>query len=565
MQENSEKNSDMKFEDFESMIEESFNPPSKGSIIKGSVVAINDTDVLVNIGSKSEATISKSEFEKDGILSVKIGDEVEAVVEGVAGAGGYVRLSRKILEHEKDFKEILIKFENNTPINVKIESFNDKGFLGKSGEVQVFIPINHIESKRKQNEPKTYLGKTVLCKILKVDTKSKSVLASHKIYSAESSEHARAEIFNKIQVGDKIKGIVKTVKDYGVFINIGNIDGFLHRDNIEWGKVKHPSKYFEPNDSVEVIVLNVDKENKKIELGLKQLKEDPWNAASEKYPVGSDVKGTIITKRRRGYVIEVEPGIDGFIPDEETSWVKNSRVKLEKGDIAEGRVIDIDNEHKKIVLSLKLLQENPWNILKKEHPEGSVVTGKVKTVTDFGVFVDFGAHSDGLIRKSDISWKEEPADLNDMFKIGDEVTAKILLIDEEKGKISLGIKQLEKNPWKDIDKLFPAGKVVDVEVSKVNKDSVEVVLTKDIKGVIPAKELDENKVIPEDFCKVGDKLTAVVLRVDKREKEIQLSIKKYKLDSEKKEVKEYLKSIKSESEASFSLGEFFKEKIDESK
>lgn len=562
MQESNE-NSEMKFEDFESMIEESFNPPSKGSIIKGSVVVINDTDVLVNIGSKSEAVINRSELEKDGVLTVKIGDEIEAVVEGVAGAGGYVRLSRKVLEHEKDFKEMMENFENNKPISVKIESFNEKGFLGKSGEVQVFIPANHIESKRKQKEPKTYIGKSVVCKILKIDTKSKSLLASHKIYSAESFEKSRSEFLDNLEVGAKLEGVVKTVKDYGVFINIGFLDGFLHRDNIDWGKVKHPSKYFEPDDKVEVVVLNIDKENKKIELGLKQLKEDPWNQVAAKYAVGSDVEGTIITKRRMGFVLEIEPGVDGFIPNEELSWVKNSRLKLEKGDIAQGRVIDIDNEHKKIVLSLKLLQENPWNVLKKEHPEGSIVTGKVKTITDFGIFVDFGAHSDGLVRKSDVSWKEEPADLNTMFKTGDEITAKILVIDDEKEKISLGIKHLEKNPWKDIDKLYPTGKVVDAEVSKVNKDSVEVILPKDIKGVIIAKELDENKVIPEDFCKVGDKLTAVVLKADKREKEIQLSIKKYKFDSEKREVKEYLKSIKDDSEVSFSLGEFLKDKIEE--
>ena len=562
MQEKSGTNSDMKFEDFESMIEESFNPPSKGSIIKGSVVAINDTDVLVNIGSKSEATISRSELEKNGVLTVKIGDEIEAVVEG---AGGYVKLSRKVLDHEKDFKDVLTKFENEYPIDVRIESFNDKGFMGKCGEVQVFIPNNHVESKRKQGEPKTYIGKTLTCKILKLDQKSKSVLASHKIYASESSERAKNEFFNKIQVGSKIEGTVKTIKDYGVFINIGQVDGFLHRDNIAWGKVKHPSKYFETNDKVEVVVLSVDKDNKKVEFGLKQLKEDPWSSAPQRYPVGSDVKGTIVTKRRRGYVVEIEPGIDGFIPDEELSWVKNSKSKLEKGDIVDGRVIDIDNEHKKVVLSVKLLQENPWNTLKKEHPEGSVITGKVKTITDFGLFVDFGAHSDGLIRKGDISWREEPENLNDMFKVGDEVTAKVLVIDEERGKISLGIKQLEKNPWKEIDKLFPTGKTVDVEVSKVNKDSVEVILPKEIKGIIPAKELDENKVIPEDFCKVGDKLTAVVIKVDKRERNIQLSVKKYKFDSERKEVKEYLKNIKSESEASFSLGEFFKEKIDESK
>ncbi|MDK2792990.1 MAG: small subunit ribosomal protein [Deferribacteres bacterium] len=565
MQENNGMNNEMKFEDFESMLEDSLNPPSKGSIVKGSVVAINGTDILVNIGYKSEGIIDKSELEKDGKLEVNVGDEIEAIVEGVQGGGGYVRLSRKVLNQQRDFDEILDKFDKNKPVAVKIESSNDKGFLGKAGEIAVFIPSNHIDLRSKTKDQKNYIGKVFNCKILKVDKKAKSILASHKLYIIESAEEEKKKFFEALKVGDKVKGKVKTVKEFGVFINVGAVDGFLHRDNIDWGKVKHPSKYFELDDTVETVVLNIDKENQKIELGLKQLKEDPWDKVKDKYPVDGEAKGRIITRRKKGYVLELEPGIDGFIPEEELSWIKNSNVKLERGDIVEGKVIGIDDEHKKVIMSLRLLTENPWVTLKNNHPEGSVVTGKIKGITDFGLFVDFGAHIDGLVRKLDISWTEEIEDLNEKFKVGDEITAKILKIDEDKERISLGIKQIEKNPWKEIDKLLPAGKVLDVEVTEVNKDNVVVELPKGLTGIIPAKELDEQKVIPEEFCKVGDRLKVVVIKADKREKKVILSVKKYKLDAEKREVKEYLKQIQDKSDSSFNLGALIKDKIDEIK
>jgi ribosomal protein S1 len=565
MQENNGMNNEMKFEDFESMLEDSLNPPSKGSIVKGSVVAINENDVLVNIGYKSEGVIDKSELESSGEHTVHIGDEVEAIIEGVSGGGGYIRLSRKILNEQRDFADILDRFEKNKPAAVKIESSNEKGFVGKAGEVNVFIPSNHIDLSSKIKDGKKYIGKVFNCKILKVDQKAKSILASHKLYLIESAEEEKRKFLNEIKEGIKIKGKVKTVKEYGVFINIGPLDGFLHRDNIDWGKVKHPSKYFEMDDIVETVVLSVDKENKKIELGLKQLKEDPWNKVKEKYPVGSEISGRVVAKRKKGYVVEIEPGIDGFIPDDELSWVKNTDVRLERGDIVDGKVVGIDEEHKKILMSIKLLTENPWNTLKSKHPEGSIVEGKIVSVTDFGIFVDFGAHIDGLVRRVDISWTDDIGDLHEKFKEGDEITAKILKIDENKERISLGIKQLEKNPWKDIDKLFPSGKVLEAEVIEIAKEDVKVALPKGIKGVIPAKELDEQKVIPSEFCKVGDKLKAVVLKADKREKVVYLSVKKYKLDSEKREVKEYLKQIQNESETTFSLGSLIKDKIDEIK
>lgn len=565
MQDNNGMNNEMKFEDFESMLEDSLNLPSKGSIVKGSVVAIDGTDILVNIGYKSEGVIDKSELEKNGNLTIKIGDEIEALVEGVQGEGGYVRLSRKVLNQQRDFDEILEKFEKNKPVAVKIENSNDKGFIGKVGEVSAFIPSNHIDVKKKIKDSKSYIGKVFNCKILKIDRKTKSILASRKLYIIETAEMEKNKLFDSIKEGDKVKGKVKAIKRYGAFINIGAVDGFLHRDNIDWGKVKHPSKYLEIGDVVETVVLSVDRENKKIELGLKQLKEDPWNKVAEKYPVDSEVKGRVVTRRKKGFVLELENGIDGFIPNEELSWLKKSLVKLERGDVVEGKVIGIDHNHKKVLISLKLLSENPWTTLKNNHPEGSIIYGKVKTVTEFGVFVDFGAHIDGLIRKVDVSWTEDIQDLSEKFKVGDKVNAKVLKIDEDKERILLGIKQLEKNPWKELDKLLPSGKVLDVEVIEVNKDNVIVALPKGLTGIIPAKELDENRVIPEEFCKVGDTLKAVILKVDKRNKEILLSVKKYKLDSEKREVKEYLKQIESNSDSTFNLGTLIREKIDEIK
>jgi len=546
---------------FESMLEETLATPTKGNIVKGNVVQINGNDVLVNIGFKTEGIIDISEFYNEkGEPEINVGDEVEAVIAAESGGGGHVRLSKKMLEFQENWQELNEAYEKGKPIAVKIVNSNDKGFQGKFGEVNVFILNNHIDLRNRTRKPEFYLNKVFNCKILKLDKRNKTALVSRKLYLIESQEEEKDKFFNSVKEGETIKGTVKTIKNYGAFVNLGPVDGFLHKNNINWGVVKHPGKILEIDDPVEVQVINVDYEAKKVEVGMKQLTEDPWLKVREKYPVGSSVEGTVVTKKRKGYILEIEPGVDAIIPNDELSWVKSAKVQLNNGDRASGQILDYDDENKKIVVSLKLLTENPWNTLKTKHPEGSVVKGKIVNITDFGLFVDFGAMIDGLIRKNDISWTKNIDDLNSLYSIGDEIEAKILKIDPLRERISLGIKQLEKDPWKEVEKILPEGKVVETEISGVMKEGIEVKLPRDLKGFIPSKELDIDKQTPEENFNVGDTVKAVVTKIDKRKRNIMLSIKKYKADSEKREVKEYLKQFDAE-DTSFSLGNLIKDQI----
>jgi ribosomal protein S1 len=562
MQENtSQNNEEIPMEDFESMLEESLNTPSKGAVVSGTVVQITEQDILVNIGSKTEGVIPREECVQDGELTVKQGDEIEVMVVGVSGGGGNIRLSKKVLNLAKDWNNIKESFDKGEPVNVKINKKVDKGFAGSTGEVSAFILDNHIDTKKGEPKADDFVGKELECKILKIDHKHKSILASRKVYLIEKRTKEKKELFESIKEGDKLRGKVKTIKNYGAFIDLGAVDGFVHKDNVSWGRVKHPGRFISEGDEVDVLVLKVDTENDKLEVGMKQTVDDPWLSVKEKYPMDSTVKGTVITRKRSGYILEIEPGVDGFIPNDELSWLKSTKTKLEPKDIVEGRVIAYDDENKKVHMSIKLLSENPWNTLAEKHPEGSIVKGVIKNITDFGIFVDFGGLVDGLIRKADVSWTGDVKDLNDLYKVGDKIEAKILKIDPEKERISLGVKQLEKNPWKEINSILPSGKVVEAKIINVTKDQIELDLHKGIKGVIVAKELDENPVNPMDKFKVGDTVKAVVLKADKRNRVVYLSIRKYLMDSEKREVNEYLKQLNNEEEGSFSLGSILKDKL----
>lgn len=551
------KNREEMMEDFEALIEESLQQPQRGSIVQGTVAQINGDEVLVNFGYKTEGVVSRSEFDEN----LKVNDTVELAVVSFAG-GGYVQLSRRSLNEKSDWDSIKNASTDEKPVQVKILAHVDKGYTGKIGEIDAFIPDNHIDLRVKNADPKDYIGKTMPAKVLKFGGRKRSALVSPRLYLLDEAQKQKGEFFASVQSGDRLKGVVKTIKDYGAFVSFGAVDGFLHRNEISWGRVRNPSKYLAEGDQVEVVVLDVKHDENKIAVGMKQLTEDPWNGAASKYPIGESVKGTVVTRKRAGYVLEIEPGIDGFVPNEELSWLKNSRSSLNIKDVVEGRVLDYDNDHKRVVMSVKDLSENPWHTLKATQPEGSVVKGVIKNVTDFGLFVDFGSFIDGLIRKGDISWTDEPGDLNESYKAGDQVEAKILHIDEERERISLGIKQLEANPWKELGKLLPSGKVIEAPIANVTKQGLEVELPLKMKGFIAIADLDPANPSLEQF-KAGDNVTAVVIKSDGRDRQVILSIKKYLQDSERRETKEYMKKL-ADNDNAFNFGSIFKDKLGKS-
>lgn len=544
------------FEDFAALFEETMQQPQRGSVVHGTVVQINGDEVVVDFGYKTEGSAPRSEFDDN----LTVNDTVDLAIVNFP-PNGYVQLSKKSLNEKSDWASLQVASENEEPVKVKIISKVEKGYVGRIGEIEAFIPENHIDISLKNVDPKNYIGKTLDAKVLKFGNKKRSALVSPRLFLLDLKDKGKKEFFEKIHVGDKLSGIVKTIKDYGAFINFGAIDGFLHKNEIAHGRVKSPSKYLEENASVEVVVLEINNEEQKISVGMKQLLIDPWDGAAKKYPLNETISGAVITRKRAGYVIEIESGIDGFVPNEELSWLKNSRSALGTKDVVEGRVIDYDNERKRIIMSVKDLMENPWVAFKKSQPEGSVIKGTVKNITDFGMFVDLGTFTDGLIRKSDISWTVEPENLNELYKVGDTVEAKILTIDEERERIALGIKQLETNPWKEINKLLPTGKVIEAPILTVTKQGLEVELPLQLKGTIALADFDPAKPSIDQF-KVGDNVTAAVVKVDNRDKTITLSIKKYLHESERRETREYMKQLATTEDKS-SFGSIFKDKFGE--
>ncbi len=553
---NENRQNEERMEDFKSYFEESLQQYHTGAEVKGTIVEIKGDTALINFGYKTEGVANVSELE-----GAKVGDEVELSIVKMNNDG--VFLSKKAINARSDWSAIKEKENSGEPVEVKITEYVNtekvKGYRGRVGEIEAFIPETHIDIHLKDIDPAKFVHKVVIAKILKANGgKKQSVLVSPRQYLADEVKKLRSEFFEKYNVGDKIKGAVKTLKDYGAFISLGGIDGFLHKNEMSWGRVKNPAKFLAENDVVEVVILEIDKAANKVAVGMKQLQKDPWDDAAKTYPEGSTVKGTVVARKRAGYVVEIAPGIDGFVPNEEIGWLKNTKSTLNIKDIVEGRVTGYDNERKRVIMSVKDLIDNPWKTLKEENPEGSIVKGTIKNITDFGLFVDFGSFLDGLVRKGDISWREEPVDLNELYKAGDTIEAKVLHIDEDKERISLGIKQLEANPWKEVTKLLPQGKVVDVKITAVNKQGLEVELPLEMKGVIAAADLDPAKASLEQY-NAGDTVTATVIKVDNKEKQVILSIKKYLQDSERRETKEYMKKMETNIDAGF--GNIFMDKF----
>lgn len=546
--------------DFEEILDEYIPPVERGAIVKGKVVKIGEQSVLVNIGSKTEGVIPIEEFTKDGKVTIKEGDEVEAKVINISNALAQIKLSTLELRLERDLQYVKDALENNKYVNVKVKNTANKGFTGYTGEINVYIPKSHIDLKGHIKEDSYYLDKSLRCRVLKVDEENNSILASHRLYLESLEEKKREEFFDKIKIGDIVKGRVKVLKKYGVFVDLGPVDGFLYKDNISWGKVVDPTYYLEVDDVIDVKIINIDKDSGKVEVSLKHKSNDPWENVRNRYPEGSKIKGTVITKKNNGYVLEIEDGIDGFIPDEEISWLKKVEKKLARRSTVEGMVIGFDDKRRRVIMSLKLIESNPWESIKRKHPEGSIVKGVIKGVKDFGIFVDFGEAIDGLIRISDLSWSKKIENINELYRVGDNIEAKILKIEPERERIQLGVKQLTKDPWSEIDKLYPKGKVVECNVKNVENKYVIVELPGDLNGIIPASEIDEKKVLPKEKYKIGDTLKALVTDIDYKKRVIVLSVRLYLLDLEKKDVNDYLKNY-GEEDNGFSLGSILKDKL----
>ena len=500
----------------------------EGEVLKGKVVSIGPDYVSIDIGHKQEGLVSKKEFMNyDGTLDIEEGQEVEVYLEKLESRLGNLILSKNKATILQAWDKISETCEKGESIEGTILS-KVKGGLSVDIGVKAFLPGSQIDLKPIRQLDK-YIGKTMEFKVIKFNKKRGNIVLSRRAILQSERKEMRHEILKQIEEGMIVKGVIKHVTDYGAFVDIGGIDGLLHITDMSWGRIKHPSNLITVGEEIEVKILKFDNEKERVSLGLKQVQENPWTKAQENYEIGKRVFGEILSIKEYGLFVELSEGIEGLVHISEMSWlgaIKNPIKHFNIGEKIEAQVLDVDVEGRRISLGLKQLEPNPWDALKEKYPLGIKVTGTIQSVVDFGIFVDIGEDIDALIHVSDISWTRKNINIKNEFNLKDTLEAVVLLVDQDTQKFCLGIKQLQENPWKNIDLRFPVGISVQATVIRVTDFGAFVEIESGLEGLIHISELSEENIEkPMDVVKKGDIIKAMIISVDKEAKKIALSMK----------------------------------------
>lgn len=464
-----------------------FNQINQGEIIEGIVVSINNKDVVLNIGFKSDGLVALSEFRD--LPDLKIGDTVDVFVESQEDANGQLVLSRKRAKTQKSWEDINEALENDKVIDGFVKSRTKGGLIVDIKGVEAFLPGSQIDIKPIRDYD-VYVGKTMEFKVVKINHEFKNVVVSHKVLIEDDLENQKSEIVAKLEKGQVLEGTVKNITDFGVFIDLGGVDGLLHITDISWGRIEHPKEVLALDQTINVVVLDFDDEKKRIALGLKQLSEHPWESLDKNLEIGSKVKGKIVTVADYGAFLEIIPGVEGLIHVSEMSWSQNLRSPqefLKVGDEIEAEILTLDREERKMSLGIKQLTPDPWQNITERYPVGSKQSAVVKNMTNFGVFVELEDGIDGLIHISDLSWSKKVNHPNEFTKVGERLDVVVLELDEENRKLSLGHKQLEENPWDTFETIFTEGSVHEGTVIKVGDKGDIVALQYGVEGFCPNK------------------------------------------------------------------------------
>ncbi len=513
------------------LLERSFQNVEEGRIVRGTIVQIHDSDALIDIGYKSEGTISLREFKNANgeQVEVHVGDEVDVFLESTEDENGLVVLSKEKADRIQIWEDITKSFEEERVVEGKVCE-RIKGGLSVDIGVKAFLPGSQVDLRPIRNL-ESLIGQTIRTKIIKLNRRRGNIVLSRRSILEAERESARQDTLENLAEGKIIKGIVKNITDYGVFVDLGGIDGLLHITDISWGRVNHPSELFQLGDEIEVIVLQYDKEHEKVSLGLKQKSEDPWATAEQKYQGGTRVKGKVVSITDYGAFIELETGVEGLVHISEMSWTK--RVKhpskvVSLNDMVEAIVLDLDKQNRRISLGLKQIESNPWAVVAEKYPPGSIVTGIVRNLTDFGAFIELAEGIDGLVHISDMSWTTRVKHPSEILKKGEQVQAVLLSIDVEHERLSLGIKQLQPNPWEGIGDSIAVGNNVTGKIVRLTDFGAFVELTNGVEGLLHVSEISQQHVKkPEDVLTIGQEITAKVIKLDEDNRRIGLSIKAY--------------------------------------
>jgi small subunit ribosomal protein S1 len=545
------------------MYEESFNRFAEGAVVTGRIISVDKDHVLVDIGYKSEGQIRTQEFmDEDGNLNAKVGDPVDVMVEWWDDEEERVVLSKEKAAKVKVWEDIKKAYDEERTVEGVIINRVKGGFSVDIG-VPAFLPGSQADLRpiRKLDE---MVGKTFTFKILKYNRKRSNIVLSRRAILEEERKANRTSTLESIHDGKVVEGVIKNITEYGVFVDLGGVDGLLHITDISWGRVKHPSELFSVGDEITVKVLSLDLEKERVSLGKKQLTKDPWISASEKYPVGSRIIGKVVSLTDYGAFVELEEGIEGLIHVSEMSWTRKIRHPskvISVGEEVEAVVLDIRPENRRISLGMKQVVPNPWDVISEKYPVGTTIEGKIKNITDFGLFIGIGEGIDGLVHISDISWTKRIKHPSELYKKNDVIQAIVLDIEKDQERFSLGVKQLQTDPWKTVDERYEVGKEITGTVTNLTDFGVFVELEEGIEGLVHVSEISKEKVkTPIGKFNIGDVITAKVMNINSVERRIGLSIKRLEIEDEQSLLTEYVNNT---GPATSTFGEILRENLQE--
>ncbi|MDP4790242.1 MAG: 30S ribosomal protein S1 [Verrucomicrobiales bacterium] len=510
--------------DLMALIDQKFHSHRENSIVRGTIIEVRPQVVVVDVGAKSEGIIPISEFEDEEFA---VGDEIEVLLEKLENDEGMVVLSKEKAAHKQNWDKIVKVFEDGGLVKGKVKSVVKGGLMVNVG-VEAFLPGSQIDiiPPKDLNE---YVGNVYEFKIVKVnDIRKNIVLSRREVIEAERAEQ-RAEFLDSVKIGDRVEGIVKNITDFGAFIDLQGMDGLLHITDMSWGRINHPSEMLSIGQKVDVVILDVDKDKERVSLGSKQLQDNPWEAIEAKFPIGMEVGGKVTKLVPYGAFVELEKGVEGLIHVSELSWTKRITRPSDVLSIdqeVKAVVLAISKEEQKISLGVRQLDVNPWDEVEARYPIGTTIKGEIRNLTPYGAFVELEDGIDGMIHVSDLSWTRKINHPSEVVKKGEVVEATVLEIDKTNQRISLGVKQLENDPWSEIDSRFKVGDLLKGTVAKIASFGAFIQLEDDIDGLVHISQLSEDHVTKvKDVIKVGDEVEARVIKVDKIERRIGLSIK----------------------------------------
>jgi small subunit ribosomal protein S1 len=527
----------------EELYAETLKDIEEGQIVRGTVVKVTDQEVLVDVGYKSEGSISLREFRGErGTVPVAVGDEIEVFLEEAENSDGHIVLSKEKADKAKVWDEITKSYEDDSEIEGVVTD-KIKGGLAVDIGVRGFLPGSQVDL-RPVRDLGSFVGQKISMKILKLNRQRGNIVLSRRAVLEKGREEKRRETLANLKVDMRIKGVVKNITEYGAFIDLGGVDGLLHITDMSWGRVSHPTELLSVGEETEVVVLKFDPETERVSLGLKQKTPDPWTSIRDKYPPTTRAMGKVVSLTDYGAFVELEEGIEGLVHVSEMSWtrkIKHPSKILAVGDSIETMVLDINPENKRISLGLKQIEPNPWDVIEEKYPPGSIIEGKVRNLTDFGAFIGLEEGIDGLVHISDLSWTTKINHPSEVLKKGDSVEAKVLNIDKSRERLSLGIKQITGDPWQEFTRQYGVNKSITGTVVKVTDFGLFLALEGGLEGLIHASELGiERSEQPERHFAVGQELTARIVKVDPGERKISLSLTAHKAAEERTDINSYM-------------------------